>query len=53
MQFPDAPEFDSRPPQLNPTEYVAWCEEMMEMTPINRDDPEQRFLQKTGVEFVM
>jgi len=53
LEFPVAPDFDSRPPQLSPLAFIQWCEEMMDLTPLNRDNPEQRFLLKTSVEFVM
>jgi len=53
LEFPIAPEFISRPPQLSPLAYLQWCEEMMELTPINRDDSEQRVLKRAELEFVL
>ena len=52
LEFPIAPDFISRPPQLSPLAYLQWCEEMMELTPINRADSEQRFLEKARMEFI-
>ena len=52
LELPVAPDFNSRPPQLGPLAFLQWCEEMMELTPVNRDDPERRFAQKAGLEFI-
>ena len=42
LEFPVAPDFDSRPPQLSSADFVAWCEEMLTAFPPkeNRDAPE-------------
>ena len=51
LEFPVNPDFNPKPPQLSATEFVRWCEEMMDATPLNRDNPEQRFALKGRQEF--
>ena len=51
LELPVNPGFNPRPPQLSATEFIRWCEEMMDATPMNRDNPEQRFGQKGRREF--
>jgi len=33
LEFPSAPDFDSRPPQLSPSDYAEWCDEMLALFP--------------------
>ena len=40
LELPVEPDFDSRPPQLTPPRFVAWCEEMMDLSPEARDESE-------------
>jgi hypothetical protein len=51
MEFPAHSGFNPQPPRLSPTDFIRWCEEMMDVTPLNRDNPEQRFAQKGRQEF--
>jgi hypothetical protein len=53
MEFPAAPDFDSRSPRLDPTAFVAWCEEMMSQFDAKRDDADQRFALKARESFVL
>ena len=53
LELPIDSDFDSRPSQPSPTQFIQWCEEMMELTPNNRDNPEQSFQKKAGLEFIM
>jgi hypothetical protein len=53
LDLPVAQEFDARPPQLSPLDFVQWCEEMMDLTPNNRDNPERSLRRMTNAEFVM
>jgi len=53
MEFPASPDFNSRPPRLDPTAFVAWCEEMMSQFDAKRDDAEQPFALKARESFVL
>jgi len=50
LEFPIAPDFDSRPPKLSPAEYYRWC---MEMMAGKEDDQAARAAAKCTVEFVI
>jgi hypothetical protein len=50
LEFPIAPDFDSRPPQLSPNAYVAWCEEMQSFLPPR---PDRAAGARCDVEFVL
>jgi len=51
LELPASLGFNPRPPQLSAGEFIRWCEEMMEATPANRDNPGQRFALKGRREF--
>lgn len=51
LSLPVNPGFNPKPPQLSPDEFIRWCEEMMDATPSNHDNPEQRFALKGPLEF--
>jgi len=53
LEFPVDLDFNPQPPRLSSTDFIRWCEEMMTLTPINRNNPGESFLEKTGVEFIM
>ena len=53
LEFPIMPEFDSRPPRLNPTDYMLWCEEMLKMSPPPPGNAEWRAKSRCEVEFVL
>ncbi len=53
LELPVGPGFCSRPPRFSPLDYLQWCEKMMELTPLNRADPDRRFSVKAGMEFIL
>ena len=53
LELPVAPDFCSRPPQLNPLDYVKWCEQMMKLIPCDLHDASRRLTEKAGLEFVL
>ena len=50
LEFPIAPDFNPRPPQLSPNAYVAWCEEMQSLFPFR---PNRAAGARCHIEFVL
>jgi hypothetical protein len=53
LEFPVAPGFDSRPPQLSPADYVKWCEEMLALFPPKPSRAAPDAQARCHVEFVL
>ena len=53
LEFPVAPDFDPRPPQLSPADYVAWCEEVLSTFPTKPARAMTDRDERCSVEFVL